>query len=105
MCVVPMLTFERLFAFLILGHDWRHLLWFEVTRRSTAEWLASPVEYRRSLGRRRRPVWAWDNDGAYGHGLLRRLRTTGIRDQPILPGHPWQHGHVERLSVPYGVSV
>ena len=30
--VVPTLTFERLFAFLVLSHDRRQLLWFEVTR-------------------------------------------------------------------------
>src|SRR5690242_14343235 len=32
MCVVPTLTFERLFAFLVLSHGQRQLLWFEVTR-------------------------------------------------------------------------
>ena len=32
MCVVPTLTFERLFAFVVLGHGRRQLLWFEVTR-------------------------------------------------------------------------
>ena len=32
MCVVPTLTFERLFAFLVLGNGRRQLLWFEVTR-------------------------------------------------------------------------
>src|SRR5262245_87112 len=32
LCVVPTLTFERLFAFLVLGHDRRQLLWFAVTR-------------------------------------------------------------------------
>jgi hypothetical protein len=34
--VVPTLTFERLFAFLVLGHGRRQLLWFEVTRHPTA---------------------------------------------------------------------
>jgi hypothetical protein len=34
MCVVPTLTFECLFAFLVLGHGRRQLLWFEVTRYS-----------------------------------------------------------------------
>jgi len=43
MCVVPTLTFERLFAFLVLGHGRRQLLWFEVTRRPTAEWLARQI--------------------------------------------------------------
>jgi hypothetical protein len=32
LCVVPTLTFECLFAFLVLGHGRRQLLWFAVTR-------------------------------------------------------------------------
>ena len=32
MCVVPRLTFDLLFAFLVLGHGQRQLLWFEVTQ-------------------------------------------------------------------------
>jgi hypothetical protein len=42
-CVVPTLTFDRLFAFLVLGHGRRQLLWFEVTRHPTAEWLARQI--------------------------------------------------------------
>jgi hypothetical protein len=48
MCIVPTLTFELLFAFLVLGHGRRQLLWFEVTRYPTAEWLdalASPSRF------------------------------------------------------------
>jgi hypothetical protein len=40
LCVVPTVTFERLFAFLVLGHGRRRLLWFAVTRNPTAEWLS-----------------------------------------------------------------
>src|SRR5215813_4948994 len=40
LCVVPTLSFDLLFAFLLLGHGRRQLLWFEVTRHPTAEWLA-----------------------------------------------------------------
>ncbi|MGA9815872.1 MAG: hypothetical protein WBQ54_02795, partial [Pseudolabrys sp.] len=36
-CVVPTLTIDLLFAFLVLGHGRRQLLWFEVTRHPTAE--------------------------------------------------------------------
>jgi hypothetical protein len=36
-------AFEQLFAFLILGHRRRHLLWFAVTRNPTAEWLARQI--------------------------------------------------------------
>jgi hypothetical protein len=43
MLAVPTLTFERLLAFLVLGHGRRQLLWFEVTRHPTAEWLARQI--------------------------------------------------------------
>ncbi len=43
MCVVPTLTFDLLFAFLVLGHGRRQLLWCEVTRHPTAEWLARQI--------------------------------------------------------------
>jgi hypothetical protein len=60
MCVVPTLTFDLLFAFLVLGHGRRQLLWFEVTRHPTAEWLARTDHRGISLGRfleSRRPVF------------------------------------------------
>ena len=56
MCVVPTVTFGLLFAFLVLGHGRRQLLWFEVTRHPTAEcWPdRSP---RPSPGHQRQPTW------------------------------------------------
>jgi transposase InsO family protein len=95
-CVVPTLTFERLFAFLVLGHGRRQLLWLEVTRHPTAEWLARQIT----------EAFPWtsppsylvrDNDRAYGHVFSSRVRAMGIRDRPISPGSPWQNGCAERL--------
>ncbi len=72
MCVVPTLTFDRLFAFLVLGHGQRQLLWFEVTRDPTAEWLARQIT----------EAFPWasalaylvrDNDRAYGHVFTSRV--------------------------------
>jgi transposase InsO family protein len=96
MCVVPTLTFECLFAFLVLGHGRRQLLWFEVTRHPTAEWLARQIT----------EAFPWtsapaflvrDNDRAYGHVFTSRVRAMSIRDRPISPGSPWQNGCAERL--------
>ncbi len=56
LCVVPTLTFEHLFAFLVLGHGRRQLLWFAVTRNPTAEWLAQQIA-QAFRGTRRRPIW------------------------------------------------
>jgi hypothetical protein len=41
--VVPTIAFEQLFAFLVLGHGRRQLLWFAVSRHPTAEWLARQI--------------------------------------------------------------
>ena len=96
MCVVPTLTFERLYVFVVLGHGIRQRLWFEVTRHPTAEWLARQVA----------EAFPWtsvptylvrDNDRAYGHAFGFRVRAMGIRNRPISPRSPWQNRHMERL--------
>ena len=96
LCVVPTLTFECLFVFLVVGHGRRQLLWFAVTRHPTAEWLAQQIV----------EAFPWDaaptylvrdNDGAYGLAFTRRVRAMGIRDRPISPRSPWQNPYVERL--------
>ena len=96
LCIVPTVTFERLFAFLIVGHGRRRLLWVEVTRHPTAEWLA----------RQMTEAFPWasapaylvrDNDRAYGRAFTNRVTAMGIRDRPISPHSPWQNGIAERL--------
>jgi hypothetical protein len=66
MCVVPTVTFDRLFAFMVVGHGRRQLLWLEVTRHPTAAWLARQIT----------EAFPWasapdylvrDNDRACGH--------------------------------------
>ncbi len=65
MCVVPTLTFDLLFAFLVLGHSRRQLLWFEVTRHPTAEWLAQQIT--EAFPWTSAPTYlVRDNDRAYG---------------------------------------
>lgn len=96
MCVVPTLTFDLLFAFLVLGHGRRQLLWFEVTRYPTAEWLARQIT--EAFPWASAPTYlVRDNDRAYGHAFTSRVRAMGIRDRPIAPGSPWQNGIAERL--------
>ena len=93
--VVPTLTFESLFAFVILGVGRRNILWIGVTTSPTAQWLAHQIT----------EAFPWDlaptflihdNDCAYGEVFTRRVRWMGIRDRPIAPRSPWQNGYVER---------
>lgn len=96
LCVVPTVTFERLFAFLVVGHERRRLLRIEVARHPTAEWLARQIT--EALPWATAPSYLIrDNDGAYGHVFTSRVKAMGIRDRPISPGSPWQNGIAERL--------
>jgi len=96
LCVLPTLTFVRLFAFLVLGHGRRQLLWFEVTRHPTAEWLARQIT--EAFPWASAPAYlVRDNDRAYGNAFRSRVRAIGIRDRPISPGLPWQNAYVECL--------
>jgi transposase InsO family protein len=94
--VVPTIAFERLFAFLVLGHERRRLLWFAVTGNPTAEWLARQIT----------KAFPWDgapkylirdNDRVFGAVFKARVRAMGIRDRPTSFRSPWQNGYVERL--------
>src|ERR1019366_6792358 len=92
----PTLTFECLFLFLVVGHGRRQLLWFAVTRYPTAEWLAEQIG--EAFPWDTAPIYlVRDNDGAYGHVFIRRVRAMGIRDRPISPRSPWQNPYAERL--------
>jgi transposase InsO family protein len=96
MCIVPTLSFERLFVFLVLGHGRRRLLWFEVTCHPTAAWLARQIT--EAFPWASAPAYlVRDNDRAYGHVFTSRVTAMGIRDRPISPGSPWQNGIAERL--------
>ena len=93
---VPTATFRVLFVLVVLSHDRRQLLWFEVTRHPTAEWLARQIT--EAFPWASAPAYlVRDNDRAYGHAFTSRVRAMGIRDRPISPGSPWQNPYVERL--------
>jgi transposase InsO family protein len=96
MCIVPTVTLDLLFAVLVLGHGRRQLLWCEVTRHPTAEWLVRQIT--EAFPWASAPAYlVRDNDRAYGHVFTSRVKAMGIRDRPISPGSPWQNGIAERL--------
>ena len=94
--VVPTISFDLLYAFIIVRLDRRDLAWINVTTNPTAEWVARQIT----------EAFPWDGapgymirdrDRIYGSIVIRRLRAMGIRDKPIAPASPWQNGFVERL--------
>ena len=94
--VVPTISFALLYVFVIVRLDRRTLVWTNVTRHPTAEWIARQItgafpwdEAPRYLIR--------DRDGVFGAVVTRRLRAMGIRDKPIAPASPWLNAFAERL--------
>jgi len=94
--VVPTISFDLLYALVIVRLDRRDLIWANVTANPTAEWIARQVT----------EAFPWDDapqylirdgDGIYGSLVTRRLRAMGIRDKPIAPASPWQNGFAEQL--------
>jgi len=94
--VVPTIGFDLLYAFVVVRLDRRDLVWINVTRNPTTEWVARQIT----------EAFPWDEapqylirdrDRIYGAIVTRRLRAMGIRDKPTAPASPWQNGFAERL--------
>jgi len=93
---VPTATFRILFTFVVLRHDRRRIVHFNVTAHPTAEWTAQQIieafpedSAPRFLIR--------DRDGIYGLSFQTRVTNMGIEEVPTAPRSPWQSPYVERL--------
>ena len=94
--VVPTIGFSLLYAFVIVRLDRRELVWINVTKNPTAEWIARQLT--EAFPWDEAPVYLIrDHDRVYGDFALRRIRAMGIRDKPTTPASPWQNGFAERL--------
>ena len=94
--VVPTVRFVVLYVFVVLAHDRRRVIHFNVTEQPTASWAAQQIveafpweEAPRYLLR--------DRDGIYGHQFRGRVHNMGIEEVLIAPRSPWQSPFVERL--------
>ena len=93
---VPTVTFRVLYVFIVLRHDRREVVHFNVTTHPSAEWTARQIvnafpyeEVPRFLIR--------DRDGIYGEYFQNRVKSLGIEEVPIAPRSPWQNPYCERV--------
>jgi transposase InsO family protein len=94
--VVPTIGFDLLYALIIIRLDRRDLVWTNVTRHPTAEWIARQITEAFPWNEAPRYLIR-DRDRIYGAVVTHRLRAMGIRDKPTAPASPWQNGFAERL--------
>jgi transposase InsO family protein len=93
---VPTVTFRVLYVFIVLRHDRRRVVHFNVTSHPYAEWAAQQIvdafpyeEAPRFLLR--------DRDDIYGKYFQKRVTDMGIEEVLIAPRSPWQNPYCERL--------
>jgi putative transposase len=94
--VVPTITFELFFVFIILSHDRRRLIHFAVTKNPTAEWTARQALEAFPCDSAPRYLLR-DRDGIYGQAFSDAAESLGIREVLTAPQSPWQNPFVERF--------
>ena len=93
---VPTATFRTLFCFIVLLHDRRQVVHFNVTAHPTAEWTAQQLI--EAFPEDRAPRFLLrDRDCVYGEDFCRRVRGMGIEEIRTAPHSPWQNPYAERL--------
>lgn len=94
--VVPTATFKVLFVFLVLTHDRRRIVHFNVTEHPTARWTAQQIVEAFPFDTAPHYLLR-DGDGIYGDRVRRKLKSMGIGEIVTAPGSPWQNAYVERV--------
>jgi len=93
---VPTVTFRVLYVFIVLRHDRREVVHFNVTTHPSAEWTARQIVNAFPYEAAPRFLIR-DRDGIYGEYFQNRVKSLGIEEVPIAPRSPWQNPYCERV--------
>jgi hypothetical protein len=88
--------FEVLFVFIVLAHDRRRVVHFNVTAHPTAEWTAQQILEAYPFDTAPRYLLR-DRDRIYGQEFRNQLAVMDINEVLSAPRSPWQRAYVERL--------
>ena len=92
---VPTATFRVLFVLVILSHDRRRILHFNVAEHPTAAWTARQLLD--ACGTDNAPHFlVRDRDAIYGETFRRQVTALKIQEVPTAPRSPWQNAYAER---------
>jgi transposase InsO family protein len=94
--VVPTATFRLLYVLVLIRHERRKIIHFDITEAPTAMWTAQQVI--NAFPEDTAPAYLLrDRDSIYGSDFVRRVKGMGIQQKLISPLSPWQSHYVERL--------
>jgi putative transposase len=93
---VPTATFRLLYVWVILSHDRRRVVHFNITSSPSALWVAQQL--REAFPFERAPRYLiHDRDGIFGKAVRRCLASLNVEEVVTAPRSPWQNAHCERL--------
>jgi transposase InsO family protein len=93
---VPTIRFQVLYVFLVLAHDRRRIVHFNVTAHPTAEWTAQQL--REAFPFEQIPRYLLrDRDRIFGSAFRKDVKAMGIQEVLSAPRSPWQSAYVERV--------
>ena len=93
---VPTATFRILYVFIVLSHDRRHIVHFNVTAHPSAMWTAQQLVEAFPFDSAPRYLLR-DRDSIYGERFRNRVKSLGIDEVRTAPRSPWQNPYVERI--------
>jgi putative transposase len=93
---VPTIRFQVLYVFLVLAHDRRRIVHFNVTAHPTAEWTAQQL--REAFPFEQIPRYLLrDRDRIFGAEFRKDVKAMGIKEVLSAPRSPCQSAYVERV--------
>jgi putative transposase len=93
---VPTIRFQVLYVFLVLAHDRRRVVHFNVTAHPTAEWTAQQLREAFPFDQVPRYLLR-DRDKIFGDTFREQVRGMKIKEVLSAPRSPWQRAYVERV--------
>jgi putative transposase len=93
---VPTASCKILFVFILLAHERRRIVHFNVTEHPTAQWTAQQIVEALPWDTAPRYLLR-DRDSIYGAAFQSRVKNLGIEEVKIAPRSPWQNPYAERV--------
>jgi transposase InsO family protein len=93
---VPTIRFQVLYVFLVLAHDRRRILHFNVTAHPTSEWTGQQLREAFPFAQVPRYLLR-DRDAIFGREFRQLVRDMGICEVLSAPRSPWQRAYIERV--------
>jgi putative transposase len=94
--LVPTATCRVLFVFIMLAHERRRIVHFNVTEHPTAQWTAQQIVEAFPWDTVPRYLFR-DRDSIYSMAFQHRIKHIGIEEVKIAPRSPWQNPYCGRL--------